>query len=166
MNCCRYRDSVITGLDPAGARFPPSKPTSPAGLCVDFTPGAQDAVAAYASVLRVSPEGYIRRTAAERVLAWQREREALQALAQQHDCTAEELVRRGRLTGHGGRTSLRARSSRSSAPGTQLPACAPQKAPCVPVVTGTAGQVLRCAGLRRVQSSTKARTSRLLLSLS
>jgi len=36
---------------------------------VDFTPGDQDAIAAYATALRVSPEGYIRRTAAERVLS-------------------------------------------------------------------------------------------------
>lgn len=36
---------------------------------MDFTPGDQDAIAAYATALRVSPEGYIRRTAAERVLS-------------------------------------------------------------------------------------------------
>ncbi|MFF4362837.1 hypothetical protein ACFY1U_34505 [Streptomyces sp. NPDC001351] len=65
---------------------------------MDFTPGERDAIAAHASALGVSPDEYIRRTAAERALASQRECEAFQALAQRRGCTAEDLAHRGSLT--------------------------------------------------------------------
>ncbi|WP_326805987.1 hypothetical protein OIE49_36175 [Streptomyces sp. NBC_01788] len=65
---------------------------------MDLTLGERDAIAAHASVLGLSPDEYIHRTAAERALAWQREREAFQALARRHGQTAEKVVRRGRLT--------------------------------------------------------------------
>jgi hypothetical protein len=61
---------------------------------MDFTPAGRDAIVAHAAALGQ----YIRRTAAERALAWQREREAFQATARRRGCTAEELVQRGSLT--------------------------------------------------------------------
>lgn len=51
------------------------------GSLVDSTPGELDAIATHASALGVSPDEYIRQTAAERATAWQRECDALQALA-------------------------------------------------------------------------------------
>ncbi|MEW2306250.1 hypothetical protein AB0958_40940 [Streptomyces sp. NPDC006655] len=64
---------------------------------MDFTPAERDAVAAHASALGLSPDEYIRQTAAERALTWQREQEVFQAAAQRRGCAVEELVRRGSL---------------------------------------------------------------------
>ncbi|MFF4316934.1 hypothetical protein [Streptomyces sp. NPDC001507] len=67
---------------------------------MDLTPGEQDAIAAHASALGLSPDEYIHRTAAERALDWQREREAFQALARRRGRTAAELVHRGSFADH------------------------------------------------------------------
>lgn len=67
---------------------------------MDFTPGERDAIAAHASALGLSPDEYVRRTAAERALTWQRECEAFHALAQRRGRTVEDVVRRGSLTDH------------------------------------------------------------------
>lgn len=64
---------------------------------MDFTPAERDAIAAHASTLGLSPDEYIRQTAAEQALTWQREQEAFQAAAQRRGCTVEELLRRGIL---------------------------------------------------------------------
>ncbi|MFG2961494.1 plasmid mobilization protein [Streptomyces sp. NPDC048291] len=66
-------------------------------VVVDFTPAERDAIDAHASALGLSPDQYIRQAAAERALIWQREREALQAVAQRRGCTVKELVERGSL---------------------------------------------------------------------
>lgn len=65
---------------------------------MEFTPAEEDAIAAHASALGLSSDEYVRRTAAERALNWQRERDAFHALAQRRGRTVEEVVRRGSLT--------------------------------------------------------------------
>ncbi|MDH6521839.1 hypothetical protein M2163_001168 [Streptomyces sp. SAI-135] len=65
---------------------------------MEFTPAEQDAIVAHASLLGLTPDEYVRRTAAERALNWQREREAFHTLAQRQGLTVEETVRRGILT--------------------------------------------------------------------
>jgi hypothetical protein len=67
---------------------------------VNFTPAEQEAIAAHASALGLPPDEYVRRTAAERALNWQREYEAFHALAQRRGRTIEEVVRHGSLTDH------------------------------------------------------------------
>ncbi|MFC9680454.1 hypothetical protein [Streptomyces sp. NPDC056948] len=63
-----------------------------------FTAAEQAAIDAHSAALGLSADEYIRRTAADRALSWQREREAFQAMAQRRGCTAEELLQRGTLT--------------------------------------------------------------------
>ncbi|WP_281156596.1 hypothetical protein [Streptomyces sp. HYC2] len=65
---------------------------------MEFTSAEQDAIAAHASTLSLSLDEYVRRTAAERALNWQRERDAFHALAQRRGRTVEEVVRHGSLT--------------------------------------------------------------------
>ncbi|MGW0420994.1 hypothetical protein [Streptomyces sp. NPDC003015] len=65
---------------------------------MEFPPAERDAIAAHASALGLSPDEYVRRTAAERALNWKRERDAFQTLAQRRGRTVEEVVRRGSLT--------------------------------------------------------------------
>ncbi|MGW1878785.1 hypothetical protein [Streptomyces sp. NPDC001975] len=92
-----YRDSVMsdTGAVPLPGR---TEQTAQLGkVVVDFTSAERDAIAAHASALGLSFDEYIRQTAAERALIWQRQREAFQAAAQRRGCAVEELVRRGSL---------------------------------------------------------------------
>ncbi|NSL43666.1 hypothetical protein [Streptomyces sp. 8P21H-1] len=65
-----------------------------------FTAAEREAIAAHSAALGLSADEYIRRTAADRALSWQRERETFHAMAQRRGCTADELVLRGTLTGN------------------------------------------------------------------
>ncbi|GLV79392.1 MULTISPECIES: hypothetical protein [Streptomyces] len=62
-----------------------------------FTSAERAAITAHAAVLGLSADEYIRQTAVDRALSWQRERDAFQAMAQRRGCTVEELVQRGCL---------------------------------------------------------------------
>ncbi|MUT90598.1 hypothetical protein [Streptomyces sp. Z38] len=63
-----------------------------------FTPAEREAIVSHSSALGLSADEYIRQTAADRALAWQRERETFHAMALRRGCTADELVQRGTLT--------------------------------------------------------------------
>ena len=63
-----------------------------------FTPAEQEAIATHSAALGLSADAYIRQTAADRALSWQREQETFHAMAQRRGCTTEELVQRGTLT--------------------------------------------------------------------
>lgn len=63
-----------------------------------FTSAEREAIAAHSAALGLSADEYIRQTAADRALSWQRERETFHAMAQRRGCTADELVHRGTLT--------------------------------------------------------------------
>ncbi|MER8066956.1 hypothetical protein ABTZ59_01370 [Streptomyces sp. NPDC094034] len=63
-----------------------------------FTSAERAAIDAHAAVLGVSAEEYIRRAAADRAVAWQREHDTFSELAQQRGCTVEQLLHRGFLT--------------------------------------------------------------------
>ncbi|KUF19241.1 MULTISPECIES: hypothetical protein [Streptomyces] len=63
-----------------------------------FTPAEQEAIAAHSAALGLSADVYIRQTAADRALSWQREQETFHAMAQRRGCTVDELVQRGTLT--------------------------------------------------------------------
>ncbi|MGC0344420.1 hypothetical protein [Streptomyces sp. SLBN-8D4] len=77
----------------------PAEPVGqPQEFFAEFTPVEQDAIVAHASVLGLAPDEYVRQTAAERALNWQREHDAFHTLAQRQGRTVEETVHRGILT--------------------------------------------------------------------
>lgn len=63
-----------------------------------FTPAEQAAIDDHAASLGMTSAEYIRQTAVERALSWQRERETFREMARRRGVTIEDLLRRGCLT--------------------------------------------------------------------
>jgi hypothetical protein len=62
-----------------------------------FTPAEHAAIEAHATEIGISAAEYIRQSAAQRALAWQRERDAFDEIARRKGVTVQELLARGLL---------------------------------------------------------------------
>ncbi|MFD4232120.1 hypothetical protein [Streptomyces sp. NPDC058545] len=65
---------------------------------MQFTPTEQAAITAHAASLGIDHDEYIRQTATERALTWQREQDAFTRLAERRGINVQDLLRRGCLT--------------------------------------------------------------------
>lgn len=72
---------------------------------IQFTPAEKPAITAHAVSLGIGHDEYVRQTAAERALSWQREHDAFTRLAERRGINVQDLLRSGCLTDDAVRSS-------------------------------------------------------------